>query len=203
MGRNRHQTARTNTIVGALIVTVFLMTSMYLMMLAPSLANDRTAPILFPGSHHRNVVEDHSPPVNPDPNPNPNNGKLPFTIPQTVTFFNSYIQKLHQILIDNKKSSTPMVWSAFHDLTSSTVLEWDREYRTRMPPRRTDDSIFMSVASYRDENCFPTLRDAYGQAERPEKLFVGLVQQNCHEGCRSGVLEGGKVSLEFWSWGWS
>lgn len=64
-----------------------------------------------------------------------------------------------------------------------------------MPPKRDDESLFLSVASYRDELCPDTLKDAFQKAKNPSKLFVGLVQQNCGEGekCRSGVLEGGKV----------
>jgi [Skp1-protein]-hydroxyproline N-acetylglucosaminyltransferase len=34
---------------------------------------------------------------------------------------------------------------------------------------------------------------AYEKAKNPEKLFVGLVQQNCHKDCKSGILDGGKV----------
>ena len=62
-----------------------------------------------------------------------------------------------------------------------------------MPPRRDDGSIYLSLATYRDENCINTIKWAYEKAKHPEKLFVGLVQQNCHKDCRSGVLEGGKV----------
>ena len=38
-----------------------------------------------------------------------------------------------------------------------------------------------------------TLHNAFDKAKNPEKLFVGLVQQNCIENCFSGVLVGGKV----------
>lgn len=62
-----------------------------------------------------------------------------------------------------------------------------------MPPRRDDGSIFLSIATYRDENCLNTISQAYKKSQNPEKLFVGLVQQNCHSNCRSGVLEGGKM----------
>lgn len=68
------------------------------------------------------------------------------------------------------------------------------QYLIRMPHRREDGSLFLSVVSYRDELCPETLKQAFHKAKNPEKLFVGLVQQNCEEGkCRSGVLEGGKV----------
>lgn len=62
-----------------------------------------------------------------------------------------------------------------------------------MPPRRSDGSIFVSIATYRDENCLNTVSNAYGKAKDPTKLFVGLVQQNCEANCRSGVLEGGRM----------
>jgi [Skp1-protein]-hydroxyproline N-acetylglucosaminyltransferase len=62
-----------------------------------------------------------------------------------------------------------------------------------MPPRRDDGSIFLSLATYRDENCINTIKWAYEKAKNPEKLFVGLVQQNCHKDCMSGILEGGKT----------
>ena len=63
-----------------------------------------------------------------------------------------------------------------------------------MPPSREDGSIYLSVASFRDEFCPATLTAAFEKAKNPDKLFVGLVQQNCEEPkCRSGILEGGKM----------
>jgi len=52
-----------------------------------------------------------------------------------------------------------------------------------MPERRADDSIFLSIASFRDENCFSTVRNAFGKAQKPERLYVGLIQQNCYKDC--------------------
>jgi len=37
--------------------------------------------------------------------------------------------------------------------------------------------------SYRDDYCLNTLREAYSKAERPDRLFVALVQQNCKKDC--------------------
>lgn len=42
---------------------------------------------------------------------------------------------------------------------------------------RDDNSIFVSLASYRDENCPATLVEMFSKADRPDYLFVGLVQQ--------------------------
>ncbi|GMH89395.1 hypothetical protein TrST_g2316 [Triparma strigata] len=62
-----------------------------------------------------------------------------------------------------------------------------------MPERREDSSIFVSMASYRDENCLPTLLGAYSNSANPKLLNFGITQQNCVENCKSGVLEGGKI----------
>jgi [Skp1-protein]-hydroxyproline N-acetylglucosaminyltransferase len=45
------------------------------------------------------------------------------------------------------------------------------------------------VASYRDENCLNTITQAYSHAQFPDKLNIGLVQQNCVQDCMSGVLK--------------
>lgn len=42
---------------------------------------------------------------------------------------------------------------------------------------REDQSIFVSLASYRDENCPTTLKEMFSKADRPEHLYIGLVQQ--------------------------
>ena len=40
------------------------------------------------------------------------------------------------------------------------------------------DCIFVSIASYRDSECRKTLEDMFEKAKEPEKIFVGLCQQN-------------------------
>jgi len=62
-----------------------------------------------------------------------------------------------------------------------------------LPKRREDGSIFLAVASYRDENCVRTLEGAYEKSGDPTKLNVGLTQQNCEKDCISGVLAGPKT----------
>jgi UDP-GlcNAc:polypeptide alpha-N-acetylglucosaminyltransferase len=44
-----------------------------------------------------------------------------------------------------------------------------------------DDSIFVSIASYRDEQCAPTIHDMYERAKSPHALFVGIVEQHDKE----------------------
>jgi [Skp1-protein]-hydroxyproline N-acetylglucosaminyltransferase len=114
--------------------------------------------------------------------------KPPMELAEIIHYLDDWIHQLHEVLLEHKHAQFDGIWQAYHDLAVKTLYPWDREYLTRMPPRRDDGSIFMSVATYRDENCFNTVYNAYAKAKNPEKLFIGLTQQNCHEHCTSGVL---------------
>lgn len=82
----------------------------------------------------------------------------------------------------------------------STPLETTTPYMYLLPLTGSW-SYFWSVDLFdllviwvgRDEYCPDTLASLYKQASHPDKIFIGLVQQNCYEHCRSGVLEGLKV----------
>ena len=119
--------------------------------------------------------------------------KPAMTIPEIQATFHTFLVDLHEMGIKNKQSTPEQIWEAYHKLTYETLYQWDKEYLSRMPERRSDDSIFMSIASYRDENCLDTITNAYVKASNPQHLYIGLVQQNCVEKCRSGVLEGGRM----------
>lgn len=123
-----------------------------------------------------------------------NSDKPPMSLEEIIEYLTSWIHLLHDTLGNYKNANYEGIWQGYHDLTVKTLYPWDREYLSRMPPRRHDGSIFLSVATYRDENCLNTLTQAYQKAANPEKLFVGLVQQNCEHDCMSGVLEGGKIA---------
>jgi hypothetical protein len=119
--------------------------------------------------------------------------KPPMELQEITDYLTNWIHTLHDALALAKRATYEGIWQAYHDLTVKTLYVWDRDYLSRMPPRRDDGSIFLSVATYRDENCINTLNWAYGKAKNPEKLFIGLVQQNCHKDCQSGIMEGGKT----------
>lgn len=118
--------------------------------------------------------------------------KQPMALQEIADYLSNWISMLHNNLQQHKKEKAEGIWEAYHNLTIHTLYPWDQEYLQRMPPRRTDGSIFLSVATYRDENCMNTIMDAYEKAQNPEKLFVGLVQQNCQQDCLSGIMEDGK-----------
>ncbi len=123
--------------------------------------------------------------------------KPPMDLNEIMTYLNDWIRLLHKTMAKKKRGTPEEIWQTFHNLTIKTLYPWDREYLKRMPPRRDDGSIFLSIASYRDENCLNTISWAYAKAKQPEKLYVGLVQQNCEDNCKSGILEGGnKIDVE-------
>eukprot|EP00759_Apiculatamorpha_spiralis_P053389 PhF_6_TR617/c0_g1_i2/m.806 len=46
------------------------------------------------------------------------------------------------------------------------------------PNNPNEETIFINIASYRDEECPHTLRDLFKKATAPWRIFVGVVQQN-------------------------
>jgi len=114
--------------------------------------------------------------------------KPPMQVSEVIDYLDKWLHQLHAVLLEHKHATFEGIWQAYHDLAVKTLYPWDRDYLQRMPDRRNDGSIFLSVATYRDENCYNTVYHAFEKAQNPEKLFVGLVQQNCHANCRSGVL---------------
>mgnify|MGYP001610806840 FL=1 len=66
-------------------------------------------------------------------------------------------------------------------LTSSLVGLWqDRAGLTSTNVLRptTGDTVFVSLASFRDVECASTLHHLYRQAAAPQRIFVGLTEQN-------------------------
>lgn len=79
------------------------------------------------------------------------------------------------------------VWKAFSAAMSEALDDDSLHLDTSYGPPRKDNSIYLSIASYRDNTCPSTLSMAFRRAKRPENLFVGIVQQNCLENCMTGT----------------
>lgn len=47
-----------------------------------------------------------------------------------------------------------------------------------MKPKLIKDAIFISIASYRDPVCTSTVKSIFENAKHPEKVFIGICQQN-------------------------
>ena len=121
-----------------------------------------------------------------------NKGRMPMD--EVISFIDHFISSLHQKFAGQQRKEYDAIWKIYHDYALEVLYPWDREYLERMPPLRNDNSIFLSLASYRDENCMNTLKWAYEKAKNPRLLNVGLVQQNCEENCRSGKINDSEVT---------
>ena len=115
--------------------------------------------------------------------------KEPMSIDEIIQFFTHFLNTLHGKFQNQHRTEYDGVWKIYHDYALEILYPWDREYLRRMPKVRDDDSLFLSIVTYRDENCLNTLTWAYQKAKNPEKLNVGLVQQNCVENCIGGILD--------------
>ena len=111
---------------------------------------------------------------------------------ETILFLSHWIHTLQNKLIQLKGKEYTDIWETYSQHAEEHLIPWDYLYLNhRMPPRRQDGSIFLSIATFRDENCPTTVGEAFTKAAHPERLFVGLVQQNCHDHCQSGVQDHG------------
>lgn len=86
------------------------------------------------------------------------------------------------------------VWETFLEVTRDMPMTWDEQNAYRFPMPRSDGTIFVSLGTYRDPFCPMTIKSLYKNAKNPDKIVVGMFQQNCFgPKCRTGVLVGGKV----------
>ena len=51
-------------------------------------------------------------------------------------------------------------------------------HKTYQYSKKTKNTIFVSVASYRDTECMKTIVDLFEKAENPNNIYVGICQQN-------------------------
>ena len=103
-------------------------------------------------------------------------------------FLDEFHKQNEEKLKNNLSGETSL--SNFFGLVGKYLEPFDAVYRGRsIFPIREDESIFMSVAAFREGLLTATLVSAFKNAKNPEKLFVGLVVQNCF----GKVLEDGTI----------
>ncbi|CAM9686958.1 unnamed protein product, partial [Hapterophycus canaliculatus] len=75
-----------------------------------------------------------------------------------------------------------MVWDG-----NGWIALWDDDAAPLPPPpkstswKRSDATLFVGVSAFRDKRCPQTLVNFFTKAKYPERLTVGVVQQNNHE----------------------
>ncbi len=118
------------------------------------------------------------------------------TMAGIIALLHGYLQKLHDQNQENSKiKDLPEmnIIADYYTLTRDTLGPFEEAYRGRtiFPIREAEDSVFISLAAFREHLLAQTLMSAFDQAEHPEKLFIGAVVQNCFglDGtvCRTGV----------------
>lgn len=96
-------------------------------------------------------------------------------------FFDSQSSDLHQIQTLSKKASDACDLAASQlgkvQVSSSSSLS------SSVLAPKDNNSIFVSIASYRDEECAPTIFDMFAKAKNPRSIFVGITEQHdAHDG---------------------
>lgn len=100
--------------------------------------------------------------------------KGPVHVPGTETKINVLNQHIGQINIQT--SRTPVA-SAVAGTSALLRPQMKRSTVQEKSQPSNRDKIFISVASYRDQECWPTILDALQKAERPDRLVFGVCQQ--------------------------
>jgi [Skp1-protein]-hydroxyproline N-acetylglucosaminyltransferase len=124
------------------------------------------------------------------------------TIAGIIAFMNEYHKKLHQMHKRNSESQSRdktgnnidemLLINSYFDLTKKEIDPLDNAYRGRtIFPIRDDESLFISLAAFREHLLGKSLMSAFNKAKHPDKLFFGIVVQNCYgiDGtiCQTGV----------------
>jgi len=124
------------------------------------------------------------------------------TIAGIIAFMNGYQRKLHAMHQRNSKEQhrdktgdsidAMQLINSYFELTTKEIDPLENAYRGRtIFPIRDDDSFFISLAAFREFLLGKSLMSAFDNAKHPEKLFFGIVVQNCYglDGvvCQTGV----------------
>jgi hypothetical protein len=121
------------------------------------------------------------------------------TMAGMVAQLNKMITELHLSNLKNSKLKLepPGIIKNYFELAKTYIAPLEEPYRGKSAfPIREDDSIFISLAAFREHLLTQTLKSAFDQAQNPDKLFIGAVVQNCfgNDGrqCRTGLQVVGK-----------
>mmetsp|Transcript_12793 Transcript_12793/g.19827 ORF Transcript_12793/g.19827 Transcript_12793/m.19827 type:complete len:552 (+) Transcript_12793:61-1716(+) len=108
------------------------------------------------------------------------------TLAGIAAILQRFVLKLHESnvkLSSLDPAKTPLaetVVNSFFGLAHEHLRPFEQVYQGRIIfPIRDDDSIFLSLAAFREHLLADTLEYAFTQAKHPERLFVGAVVQNC------------------------
>ena len=97
-----------------------------------------------------------------------------------IALMQKFISELHDSNMKDRESDGQTLLDNFFRITNKHVKPFHDAYKGRtIFPVREDDSIYISLAAFREFFLVETLESAFKNAKHPEKLFVGAVVQNC------------------------
>jgi len=117
------------------------------------------------------------------------------TMSGIVVLLQNFFSEFHKlnIQLSSEKTTPVKILRNFFKLAEKHLIPFDAVYRgNTIFPIREDDSIFLSLASFREHLLKETLVEAFGNAKSPDHLYVGAVVQNCF----GQVDEDGKIHTE-------
>jgi [Skp1-protein]-hydroxyproline N-acetylglucosaminyltransferase len=131
----------------------------------------------------------------------------PPTIAGIVYILQMFLRELRQtnkVLqnCSNDRVGQDIVRHNYFNIAQKHLSKFEDKYRgTTIFPVRDDETIFISLAAFREHLLYDTLAGAYSNAKQPNKLYVGIVMQNCfgiddvtneQYGCKTGAQVIGK-----------
>jgi [Skp1-protein]-hydroxyproline N-acetylglucosaminyltransferase len=121
------------------------------------------------------------------------------SIAGVASLLNDFLDALHAANKHNSEiqADLPELIQSYFELAAEYLAPFEAVYNGKpIFPVREDDSIFISLAAFREHLLGQTLRSAFQQAEYPDRIHVGVVVQNCFglDGyqCRTGMQVYGK-----------
>ena len=117
------------------------------------------------------------------------------TIAGIAAILYQFLEELHRSNIQLTSTSTHAdllreIQTSYFKLVQKHLLPLEKAYRNRpVFEIRQDESIFVSIAAFREHLLADTLRSLFENAAHPEKLFVGVIVNNCFDDgqCQGGV----------------
>jgi hypothetical protein len=105
------------------------------------------------------------------------------TVVGIIVILYRFLQELHesnQNIASSKEHDFDHIRAAYYNLVKKHLVPLDDAYKGRPTfPIRDDESIFISVAAFREHLLADTLASAFTSAAYPSKVFVGVIVNNC------------------------
>ncbi len=128
----------------------------------------------FSGPHIRSGKNDHPDVINPTDSDLESIGR------EIDTALDNFLKDLNEKFTVMDKPDVQNIWRTYTESAELHLLPLDRKTKQNkgLFPVQKDKSIFISIISYGYGNCPMILKDIYSKALHPDKVAIGLVEEN-------------------------